>query len=332
MAIHTLIIGQGLAGTALAWQLRRRRHPFLVVDDAGPNPASRVAAGLVTPVTGRALRARPEFSADRAEAQDLYKCAEETTGRRFWREQPALRLLDGIEAVDRARAAHRRDPALLELGGVLPAGFRRVAGLANMPLAARLDVSAYLDASADQFSSEKTMRRARIAAGEIRISNGKIRIDPLDLNVRNVVWCGGARDHDNAWLPEASLSPARGEMIHVRLTGGGPSQVVHRGGRWLRPLGDGTHQFGATYDHTSPTAKTTADARDRLLADLADWLIDPPALLGHSAGVRPVARDRTAFIRTHAVHRCVHMFNGLGSHGVLVAPRLAASLAERLCD
>ncbi|MEO1998698.1 MAG: FAD-dependent oxidoreductase, partial [Planctomycetaceae bacterium] len=50
-----LIVGQGLAGTALAWSLTWRHRNILVVDRSRPSSASRVAAGLITPITGQRL-------------------------------------------------------------------------------------------------------------------------------------------------------------------------------------------------------------------------------------------------------------------------------------
>lgn len=57
MHSHTkaLIIGQGLAGTALAWQLCQQGVPFILVDEHLPDSSSKVAAGLITPITGMRL-------------------------------------------------------------------------------------------------------------------------------------------------------------------------------------------------------------------------------------------------------------------------------------
>ena len=46
------IVGMGLAGSCLAWELWRRQVPFRIVDDGIPG-SSHVAAGLVNPVTGK---------------------------------------------------------------------------------------------------------------------------------------------------------------------------------------------------------------------------------------------------------------------------------------
>ena len=53
--VDFVIVGQGLAGTTLAWQLLRRGRSVLVIDREGGVTSSRIAAGLITPVTGKRL-------------------------------------------------------------------------------------------------------------------------------------------------------------------------------------------------------------------------------------------------------------------------------------
>ena len=55
MTPRILIIGGGLAGMALAWRLHERGVPFLIVDRDEPLTSSKVAAGLVAPITGLRL-------------------------------------------------------------------------------------------------------------------------------------------------------------------------------------------------------------------------------------------------------------------------------------
>ena len=51
--IDFLIVGQGLAGTLLAAELEGRGQSIQVVDNNYPRAASKVAAGIMNPVTGR---------------------------------------------------------------------------------------------------------------------------------------------------------------------------------------------------------------------------------------------------------------------------------------
>ena len=52
MKVDYLIVGQGLAGSLLAWQLLERGQRVLVIDRDEPDTCSKVAAGIVSPITG----------------------------------------------------------------------------------------------------------------------------------------------------------------------------------------------------------------------------------------------------------------------------------------
>src|SRR3954462_1566847 len=53
MQVDYLIIGQGLCGTMLSWFFHKEGKTFLVIDDGNERSSSKVAAGIINPVTGR---------------------------------------------------------------------------------------------------------------------------------------------------------------------------------------------------------------------------------------------------------------------------------------
>ncbi len=55
MEYDYFIVGQGLCGTLLARQLINAGKRVLVIDDGKPDASSRVAGGLINPVTGKRM-------------------------------------------------------------------------------------------------------------------------------------------------------------------------------------------------------------------------------------------------------------------------------------
>ena len=55
MKIDFLLIGQGLAGSALGYRLKKAGKKIKLIDLPSENKSSRVAAGLYNPVTGRKM-------------------------------------------------------------------------------------------------------------------------------------------------------------------------------------------------------------------------------------------------------------------------------------
>ena len=55
MRADFLIVGQGLAGTLLAWECERVGCSFAIADAGHATASSGVAAGMINPITGRRL-------------------------------------------------------------------------------------------------------------------------------------------------------------------------------------------------------------------------------------------------------------------------------------
>ena len=325
-----IIVGQGLAGTTLAWHLLERGLNILILD-AKLASASSVAAGLVTPVTGQALRCAPGFARDLRRAAAFYKGIEALVKHRLWYEQEALRvaqtpkqharLLDRVNSGAPGLGPSATPPAPT-LGNIL--------GYAAMPDAARLDVPAYIECSAREFATHDIVRPVRINPAEVVVASN--HVEAAGLRARHLVWCGGFHDHDNPWLPDLALSPAKGEIIELQAHDHDArdfeSRVVHCAGHWLVPGKEpGAMSIGATYDHQDLTPAPTAGGRNALVARAEELLSVPFSVTDHLAGIRPVSADRKPVVGRHPVHKRILVLNGLGSKGVLWAPREA----ERVC-
>lgn len=90
----TLIIGQGIAGSVLAWELLKRDLPILLVDDGHRTSASRAAAGMVNPVQGQRLNTAWNLDTCLPAARALFDELEQAFGRLFFQPTPILRLID----------------------------------------------------------------------------------------------------------------------------------------------------------------------------------------------------------------------------------------------
>ena len=53
--VDTIIVGQGLCGTFLSWNLINAGQQVMVIDESIPNSATKVASGVINPVTGRRI-------------------------------------------------------------------------------------------------------------------------------------------------------------------------------------------------------------------------------------------------------------------------------------
>ena len=75
MGREVIIVGQGLAGTCLAWRLWDRARDFSLVHRGDRRSTSFISAGLLTPVTGRNLNPSWRLEEFLSEARAFYQGA-----------------------------------------------------------------------------------------------------------------------------------------------------------------------------------------------------------------------------------------------------------------
>ncbi len=330
--VDILIVGQGLAGTTLAWRLVRRGASVLVVDrEEGPS-ASRVAAGLLAPVGGKRLALAWGATEAWPAALDFYRGVEHELGVPMLDVRPIVRLFLDEEQLGqyRKRAARELAPMIVNDAPVISEeDFAQ--GLGGFQAGgARLDVTAYLDASRSQFQRLGVYRKGDLnLPADLAFEEDGVLIKPLGVRANRVVLCRGWSEASSGNLAGLSFEPTKGEVLTLRVPGLNECRTVQRG-VWLTPLGDSLFKAGATFDRHCLDELPTAEGQEELLGKLRQFLQRPCEVVGHQAGVRPIIQGRRPVARELSGQPRVGVFNGLGASGTLWAPWVAESYAERL--
>src|SRR5882724_11305977 len=92
MSSDILIVGQGLAGTLLAWEFERAGIAFQIADAGHAESASRVAAGIINPITGQRIVKSWRVDTLLPTARESYRAFEKQLGVPLWREMRVRRL------------------------------------------------------------------------------------------------------------------------------------------------------------------------------------------------------------------------------------------------
>ncbi len=329
-----IIVGQGLAGTALAWSLRWSGARVLVIDRDEPITSSKIAAGLITPITGQRLVKSWRLDELWTAALQFYRRVEEATGTALFRERPMVRLLatDGeVEFLQLRRQSLEFLALIREPQPPLDSrAFATDRGGFEMPFAGQLDVPTYLRVSRETFQRDGGGMTADLdPESDLVLDDHGVSIPRLGVQARRLIFCEGAALTSNPWFRDVILKPAKGEILTVRIPGLTETRVVHRG-VWLVPLGNGLFRVGSTYEWQQLDNRPTSQGRDEIAAKLREFLRLPFEVLDHQAAVRPIHRNQYPVVGLHPEHNQLGYFNGLGSKGTLHAPYFASQLTRQL--
>lgn len=320
----SIIVGAGLAGTTLAWQLHFAGAKAILLDRFDPTAASRVAAGLITPVTGKRMAVSWNWDTVWPVAQDFYRRVESVLGTSFFHPRTAIRLFQSEE--ERTAFEQRRDmlaPYVEPLQAIdMPHPFGGFA----MPHAAILDAKTYLAASHAFF---RTIEADIDAQRDVTIRSDSVSIPRFEMEGAVVVFCQGYAGRGHPRFPWITFNPTRGDILSLDIPGLVEDRIIHSGG-WLARMPDGTYRAGSTYERErlEPIPDATGRAEvERIVRTITE---QPFTIVDHQTAVRPTIRESRPVLGLHPFQPRLAYFNGLGSKGSLIAPYYAGQLARAL--
>lgn len=332
--LDVLIVGQGLAGSLLAWTLLQRGLTLRILDDGHRSSASMAAAGLMNPLGGMRFNRLPHLAPCLASAERLYS----ELGRRLemplWHPIPMVRLFRSAEQVrfyDRQAADPKAAPYLGERfapgasGHALndPHGGFRQRHTGYVPVAEMLGaLRRWFDARGLLVETDCDPRDIGFTPDGVRCGG---------VAARRVVFCEGRRATANPWFDWLPLQPTKGEILTLASDEPLPDEIVN-GAHWLIPLAGGGWRCGATQDRDHLDERPTETGRAAVLAGLQSLLGREAAVrvTDHRAGVRPNTADRQPLLGSHPQHPELCVFNGFGGRGTLTIPWHAERFADWL--
>lgn len=333
-----VIAGQGLAGTLLAWHLVRAGRRVLILDEDAPVTSSKIAAGIITPITGKRLTVRADTGAFLTEAMSCYAETARTLGKSHFHRSGQVRLWKNEDEPLRfetrkklpeftAHLAPERTGPLVDL-----TQFHGTGEGFEMATSGWLDTRRWLADSAAWFEARGMLRRMKFDPAALRPEAGGVML-PDGLLAEAVVFCEGAEGRKNPWFSWLKWKCAKGGILTVSAPAlAGERRIVHHEG-WLLPADEiGTFRAGSTYAWNDFDPLPSAADRDVLEARMSRLLRVPFQVTAHEAAVRPIIHESLARMGRHPVHPDLVFFNGLGSKGVLHGPRYARMLAEHLVE
>ena len=306
-----LIVGQGLAGSCLAWDFWRRNIPFRIVDD-GRGGSTRVAAGMINPITGKNFEPSWRIDEFHSQAISFYLGLEVMLGVKLWHPLPVLRLASNekewrkiVGKLDSPDIA----PWISDGSVVPPSGFY---GAVELQGGGWLDTNAYIGATRAFFSNYGYHSSSSHDSSMPHPSR---------------ILCEGAAGIMGDQF--GSHRCAKGEILTVRADF--PESHIRIGcGGWLVPLGDHFFRIGSTYEWNQLDESPTTAGLDRITAIAENLGGRDFEIIAHVAGIRPILRRSQPLIGKNK--RGDWIFNALGSKGTLYAPGMATLLADWIID
>jgi len=329
-----LIVGQGLAGSLLSWFLIDKGASVLVIDPEEKNTSSKVAAGLIHPITGR--RMVLSWRADEFVPYSIqtFRSIEKALKKHFFYDIPVLEIFQNYGHQNDWLAQSENSLCKPFLGKQLKAS--DVSTEVNAPLGGQflinggwLNTNAFLAAMKDLLISKDSYRKQELDFKDLKFNDDELLFQ--DIKFKKVIFCDGYKARTNPLFSYLPFNPAKGELLTIQSIELKLDYVAHNGIKVI-PLGKDQYLCGANYSwdefDETPTAKGLKFIQD----GISKCINSPYVITNHTAGVRPATADRRPFLGLHSNNNKAGIFNGLGSKGVMMGPWLAERMSSFLVN
>ena len=327
-----LIIGQGLAGTLLALELRSAGVPYLVAEGNLRNSGSAVAAGIINPVTGKRLAKTWRWERFKQSALDTYRSWEKLLGVELFRETRLLRLFRDEEE----KTLWRRKKGMLEYSGLLgPSysseelgpGLKDDFGSFEIMQAGVLEVQTLIKTARFLLQKEGSLAQRKFIYEDLVIKDNDFSWQGQ--RFQNVIFCEGFRLNENPWFRNIPMEPSRGEIQKICVSKNLPEGIINRG-KWMRPTSEGVYYAGSTHRWDQLEMKSDEGDKKEISRELGSIIKRSFEIIDRKTGVRPATKDRRPVVGFHPNHSQLGIINGLGAKGSLMGPWLAKHFTSAL--
>jgi len=322
--VDYLIIGQGLAGSLLAWTLHQQNKKVYIVDNHHKHSSSKVAAGLINPVIGKRLNIDEDVQAYLNDAIVCYQALASQFDQTFFHPQKMLRLFKDEQQME----AFKKKASNNELENFFGQKFtpeenikplQNTYGGTYQKQTGYLDTSSLIKSLQAYFLKEDILYQGKLSYKEIILNDDSVHWK--NIQAKQCIFCEGYQATDNPWFNWLPFQLAKGEIISIESEEPLTTHIINKG-QWLIPLSNKKYKTGATNewdfenDNISSTGKKQLKEKfEALFEEMIDYKITH-----HEAGIRPTTLDKKPFIGLHPKHKQLGIFNGFGARGSLTIP------------
>ena len=330
--VDYIIIGQGICGTWLSYYLTKSGYSVLVIDDPKENSASKTAAGIINPVTGRRivktwmidelLPVVHQSYTELGTALNLTAIEQKNIVDFF--PTPQMKLAFNERYLKDQEYLSNPDNE-----NHFRSSFNYDFGYGEIQPCFLINLQDILPAYRNKLQQEKNLLEENFSLNDLQVSADVVQYNGI--SARAIIFCDGIHSFENPYFKNLPFAPNKGEVLWIEAPDL-PSSNIFKKGINIVPWSKNIFWVGSSYEWEFENDQPTEIFRERTLSVLKHWLKIPFSLLDHKASIRPATLERRPFVGFHPLHPTVGIFNGMGTKGCSLAPFFAQQLVANVSE
>ncbi len=327
-----LIIGQGIAGSLTAFMLHQQGVDFKVMDAGYENAASRVAAGMFTPISGKRKTLNAEMIQQIPFAIEVYKQIEKLLGKKILHLQNVYYVPDTIEEKQdlslKTTNANFSQYVLSNQASIQ--AIKQELGAFQITNSGWLDCALFTSSFKDWLKQKDALIEEAFDYIAVKITRDKIQYK--DIECKRLIFCEGYHAADNPFIQEGTIIPCKGDMLTIEYKNCTEDFIIKKNAAYLISLGNNKYKGGSTYKWHNNDKTLYQPDKDEIVNKLNAMLENEYSIVLHQSAIRPTTKNRQVVAIQHSSYPNLFILNGLGTKGVIQGPYYAKQIIELMLN
>jgi glycine oxidase len=330
--VEFFIIGQGLAGTLLAFEMMQNNIDFRIVSTSQKSKSSLVAAGMINPLVFKRLTKSWLLDDLLPVMQDTYSNLEYILEEKFLHKKNILKPLSEQEKhlwLERKANPYFTDYILSVNDNINLKTIQKAYAYGKIGGSGYLDLKLFLNSAEKYFRAKNLVIDSTFDFMQDLQSDNSYKV--RNCAASKIVFCEGQHVTENPFFSFIKMSRTKGEVLLIHAPDLSEEYILNKK-VFVLPVGSKRFKVGSTYDWKDLTERTTQKGKESILERLDELISVDYKIEEHYAGIRPTVIDRRPILGVHPSLNKMYIFNGLGTKGVMLAPYFAKQMIHILQD
>ena len=329
--IDYLIVGGGMAGCNLAYNLLKNQRSVHMIDENSPSAASNIAAGIYNPLLPKHHKVAFQAELIYPIIESYYLELEQYLGETVHFKQPIHYYIE-TQAELNDWSAYAYNSNLSHWIEVHTSRsdyqFKANNGFLKIKHSGWADSKKMTAAIKAKLALEGALTNASFDYSELSITDTEINYKGI--KAKHIVFCEGCDLINNTINTNLELKPAKGEILIIKTEL--DIDYIAQQAVYMVPLGNQLYKVGSTFSWDVLDETPTEAGKKEICFKLEKFFKGNYDVVDHYAGVRPSSGDRRPILGALKPYNNAFVFNGLGSKGVALAPYYSSLMTHHLIN
>ncbi len=332
MTTDYLIIGQGICGTFLSWNLIKAGKKVIVIDQPQPFSSSKVASGIINPVTGRRVVSTWMIDELMSFAWNAYNEIGNKIGEKVIEQKNIIVFPPSQQMVDaHAKRIHEENSFVNQISSdQFQDSFSFLFKTFEITPVYLVYLYPLLHGWRKKLIEQQFLLEEEFQMEQLHISAQNIQYK--NIIAEKIFFCDGVNTFKNYFWKNLPYIYNKGQALIADIPALPQDKIYKYGNITFTPWYDDLCWVGSSYENEFETELPTDEFKQSVTLSLKNVLKIPFTVIDHFASLRPAALERRPFVGLHPHCPAMGILNGMGTKGCSLAPYFADELAQHVIN